>query len=136
MIVNDSKKSPKIPKKFECKNCYYITSNCKDYNKHLTTDKHKKRSNDSKMIVNDGLKIPKIPKMFVCDCGKNYKFDSGLYRHRKICILTNNIDNANNVNNITNSANNIITNSANNIIINSANNITNNEKELIMKSVI
>ena len=71
------------------------------------------------MIVNDSKKIPKIPKMFECECGKKYKFDSGLYRHKKQCNYVNN--------NQTNNADNNNTNNTNN-----NNNINNNEKDLIM----
>ena len=87
MIVNDSKKSPKIPKKYSCEYCDYFTSNKKDFKKHMSTDKHLKCENDSKMVVNDSEISPKIPKnkLFTCECGKAYKYDSGFYRHKKKC---------------------------------------------------
>ena len=84
MIVNDSKKSQKLNNNFCCKTCDYTTCNLADYTKHLSTDKHKKHENDSKMVVNDSEKSQKIAK-YVCECGKNYKYDSGYYRHKKIC---------------------------------------------------
>ena len=75
------KNPQKIPKYF-CEKCDYQTGNKKDYTKHLSTAKHKK-------IVNDSKKSPKIPKMqndgFHCTCGKTYKYDSGYYRHKKVC---------------------------------------------------
>ena len=75
------KNPQKIPKYF-CENCDYQTGNKKDYTKHLSTAKHKK-------IVNDSKKSPKIPKLqnigFHCICGKIYKYDSGYYRHKKVC---------------------------------------------------
>ena len=88
----DSKKSPKIPKKYTCEYCYYITSNKKDYNKHLITGKHIKCENDSKMIVNDSGLSQNIPKnkLFICECGKSYKYDSGFYRHKKKCNFVEN----------------------------------------------
>ena len=50
-----TKKSPKNPSKFECIKCAYITSNKKDFNKHLTTAKHKKITNDNNFIPKNPL---------------------------------------------------------------------------------
>jgi len=36
-----NKKSPKIPKKYDCAVCMYSTCNLKDYKKHVNTIKHK-----------------------------------------------------------------------------------------------
>jgi len=75
-----TKKSPKNPLKFECKKCTYVTSNKKDYNKHLTTAKHKK-------ITTLTEKIPKIPNTFICElCDKQYKSRTGLWLHQKKCV--------------------------------------------------
>jgi len=87
MIVNDSKKSPKQCKNFNCEMCYYTTCKLSDYTKHLSTDKHKKRENDSKMVVNDSEKSPKVAQ-YICECGNIYKYDSGYYRHKKKCQLS------------------------------------------------
>ena len=46
------------------------------YNRHLLTQKHK-------MIVNDSEKSSK--NVWRCECGKQYKYDTGLYRHKKVC---------------------------------------------------
>jgi len=73
--------SPKIPLKFVCESCDYITCNKKDYNKHLLTAKHKNHSKST--FINQ--KSPKIPNLFVCECGRNYKERSGLWRHKKTC---------------------------------------------------
>ena len=74
-----TKKSPKNPLKFECIKCAYITSNKKDFNKHLTTAKHKK-------ITNDNNFIPKNPLTYICShCNKEFKYASGLSRHLKKC---------------------------------------------------
>jgi hypothetical protein len=88
MIVDDSKKSPKVAKKFCCEICYYITSKKSDFVKHLSTDKHKKSDNGSKMVVNDSKKSPKVAE-YKCVCGKFYRYDSGYYRHKKNCNLEN-----------------------------------------------
>jgi hypothetical protein len=86
MIVNDSKKSQKVAQNFICLVCDYITCKKSDYEKHLTTDKHKNKENDSTMVKNDSKKkSQKITKIFECHCGKVYKYDSGYYRHKKVC---------------------------------------------------
>jgi len=87
MIVNDSKKSPKVAKEFCCNVCHYTTCKLSDYTKHLSTEKHKKHENDSKMVVNDSEKSQKLAN-YTCECGKIYKYDSGYYRHKKRCQLS------------------------------------------------
>ena len=89
MVENGSGFIPKNPRKFVCSLCHYFTSSQKDFNKHLQTIKHKKRTNDSEMIENDNNLSPKIPiPCYICYCGKSYKYDSGYYRHKKICKIT------------------------------------------------
>ena len=70
-------KNPKKPrKKYECKKCDFSTSNRKDYNRHLTTRKHQRITKNNKKTQN-----------FSCECGKVYKFRSGLSKHKKTCNL-------------------------------------------------
>jgi len=88
MVVNGSKKSQKVAEILSCKFCYYTTCKKSDFAKHVSTDKHKKLANDSKMVVNDSEKSPKVAE-YICECGKIYKYDSGYYRHKKICEKTN-----------------------------------------------
>ena len=76
------KKSPKIPKKFECVQCNYICSNKKDYNKHILTIKHQR-------LTNTDIKIPKNDSLH-CICGKVYKHRQSLHNHHKKCLFTNN----------------------------------------------
>ena len=85
MVENGSKFVPKNPNKFVCLNCDYLTSNSKDYKKHLQTIKHKSMENDSEMVENLSEISPKIPIIYTCICGKKYKYDSGYYRHKKKC---------------------------------------------------
>ncbi len=82
MIV---KKPQKNPKKYLCKDCDFVSSNKKDYSRHLLTAKHR-------MIVNDRKKNPLPYMQFVCECGKSYKYDSGYYRHRKTCYFAKDSD--------------------------------------------
>jgi len=86
MIVNGSDLVPKSSKTFCCNYCDYNTSRKSQYERHLSTVKHKNATNGSKMVVNDSVLSQKIAKqLFECHCGKVYKYDSGYYRHKKQC---------------------------------------------------
>lgn len=86
MIETDSNFTTKNEKKYCCQNCDFFTSKKTDYTRHLSTDKHKKSLNDSKMVENDSKKTTKNEnKNYTCECGKVYKYDSGYYRHIKKC---------------------------------------------------
>jgi hypothetical protein len=73
-------------KNFECHSCDYITYNKYDYEKHLKTNKHKKAI--LAMAIAD-LAIQKSQKsqttIYKCHCGKAYKDNSGLWKHKKHC---------------------------------------------------
>jgi hypothetical protein len=84
MVENDSKKLPKVARSFCCVSCDYTTIKKSSYAKHLATDKHKNAENDSKLVDFDIKKLQKVAQ-FKCNCGKEYKYDSGYYRHKKIC---------------------------------------------------
>ena len=104
MIQN---KMPKNAEKYNCKKCNFKCSKKSNYEMHISTAKHK-------MIHNDINKMPKNAKplnIHFCDnCGKIYKFHSGLYRHKQQCkyIVNNNNNNDNNVNAIDKSEDNDI----------------------------
>ena len=70
------KSCKKVAFKYYCKKCDYGCKNKYNFNKHLSTTKHKMITNDNKMIKKS---------CFNCACGKSYKFSSGLSRHLKIC---------------------------------------------------
>ena len=61
-----------IKMKYECFVCNFSTNNKYNFNKHLKTKKHLNKN-----------------KKFICECGKSYKFNSGLSKHRKKCIIIN-----------------------------------------------
>jgi hypothetical protein len=78
-MQNGNKKSAKIRKKYHCKVCDFLSSNKKDFNRHILTAKHKKSA-----------KCPENKKTveFICNfCGNCYKYKSGLSRHKKKCVL-------------------------------------------------
>ena len=85
MVVNGSNLVPKSSKIFRCEKCDYASSRYSQWKRHLSTDKHKLNENGSKMVVNDSDLDPKSSGNYSCECGKVYKYDSGYYRHKKIC---------------------------------------------------
>jgi hypothetical protein len=68
----------KVPKIFYCESCDYKTSRKSQYDRHLLTLKHK-------MELNDNSKSSKMESIFKCNCGRVYKFASGLSRHKMTC---------------------------------------------------
>jgi len=77
--------SPKIAQKFYCKICDYTSRNKYDFNKHLSTTKHQ---NGNKMVTNGNIDGNMLLKNQCKNCGKVYKYRSGLSRHRKNCSHT------------------------------------------------
>ena len=71
---NGSKKKHTI---YECKDCDFICSKKGDFARHLNTRKHKR----CKMGEID----VKMDRIWECGCGKKYKYDTGYYRHKKVC---------------------------------------------------
>jgi len=71
---------PKKTPKFSCKFCDFNTSNKKDYDRHLATDKHQKMTMTSLPDYN-GLQDHK----YKCGCGRKYTHRQGLWRHTKTC---------------------------------------------------
>ena len=74
---------------FLCDICCYITSNKKDYNKHLLTQKHQRETN-LKHLKHENPQISSNDKKFICLCGLYYNSRTTLWRHKKNCILSNN----------------------------------------------
>ena len=77
-----TKKSQKVAKNYYCEKCDYSCSRKNDYEKHLSTRKHKMVTNGYK---NDNKKFME----FTCECGNSYKHRQGLSRHRKMCSFIN-----------------------------------------------
>ena len=72
-----TEKEQKSSNDFCCKNCNYNTSRKSQYERHFSTDKHKRlQNNDAGTILN---------KKYICECGREYKYRQGLYNHRKTC---------------------------------------------------
>jgi hypothetical protein len=68
-----TEKSPK----FECIFCDYKCFKNSDYIKHTNTKKHH--------LLEHGYKKNTHHNEYFCDCGKQYAYHSGLWKHRKTC---------------------------------------------------
>ncbi len=77
---------------FHCEKCDYTTCNKYDFNKHLLTPKHKMDKKNRKKIAipNTEQESEKNEAKFRCQCGKTYKYQSGLCKHKHKCPLLNN----------------------------------------------
>ena len=81
MKQNETKKSQKVAKQYECDSCNYITCKVTDFNKHLKTMKHAKCENET--LISE--KSKKVATSFQCDCGMLFNSRTTLWRHRKKC---------------------------------------------------
>ena len=73
--------SQKVAKNFHCQKCDYRTTNKYDWKKHISTTKHQ---NGNNMVISNTNLLN-----YECEtCGKSYKFNSGLSRHKKKCLNT------------------------------------------------
>ena len=78
---------PNSAPKFYCEICDYKTCKKSSFDDHLISAKHKKS-----MVGNDFL--PNSAPKYICpNCFKEYKDNSGLWRHKKKCIINKNEDN-------------------------------------------
>ena len=106
MLIKNPKK---INKKFICEACSFECSNKKDFNRHLSTTKHKRltmangwlieKTPDDNTSLNMYTKLPLLPKVsnkelgfftpdhFECNnCKKVYSHLSSLCKHKKTCL--------------------------------------------------
>jgi len=82
------KKSPKISKIFFCDICDFKCSRKSEWDIHISRPKHIQKQNGNK---NPNLEINKIT-THICECKKEYKTNSGLWKHKKICNFKENIE--------------------------------------------
>jgi hypothetical protein len=84
-----TKITQKNAKKFVCDNCDYNTSNKYDYERHLSTTKHKNNELTTESCV---------PKKLQCiNCDKPFNDRAGLWRHNKKCVLIQQTINSQNI---------------------------------------
>ena len=91
MKQNETKnpQNPQNPKMFFCVCCEYITSNKKDFSKHVMTPKHQNYV-ILKQMKQMKQKIPKNPQKspeLNCCCGCSFNSRTTLWRHKKKCEI-------------------------------------------------
>jgi hypothetical protein len=69
-----------MPKKYYCDICDFICSKESNWNSHLTTAKHKIRTNTNIASLENATKHK-------CMCGKTYKHASSLWNHKQKCLV-------------------------------------------------
>tara|TARA_Y100000992_G_C21251195_1_gene485949 strand:+ start:22 stop:912 length:891 start_codon:yes stop_codon:yes gene_type:complete len=74
---------------FICDSCNYTTRNKYDWNKHILTNKHIKNKHIKNKKISKEIKVPIEKQQFICECGKVYKYYSGLSRHKQKCNTLN-----------------------------------------------
>ena len=79
-----TKKTPKILQIFLCEHCNFKCCKKSDFNRHISTAKHKRALNDNNLTTENNEKAPH------CICGNIYKDRAGLWRHKKKCLLLKN----------------------------------------------
>lgn len=83
MEIKETKTPKKNLPRFYCKNCDFKCYQKIDWDRHIARPKH--------LISKDGNEISKIvdEKTYFCDCGKKFKTNSGLWKHKKNCHIKN-----------------------------------------------
>jgi len=71
---------PKNAVKYNCEVCNFVCSKNSNYVNHLSTTKHKIRSDSCE-------KMPKNAVKYNCKCGNTYKHASSLWNHKQKCCL-------------------------------------------------
>jgi len=72
---------------FNCEKCDFSCSRSCDWNRHISTRKHKEKTNSRHFSVTKSVKTLKA---FKCFCGKEYSCRQGLWKHHKTCSISNN----------------------------------------------
>ena len=79
MTTNNNEESLKSQPNFCCELCDYSTSRKDQYERHLSTSKHKNTTNNNE-------KVGKVGKTYEClHCSKIFNDRAGLWRHKKKC---------------------------------------------------
>ena len=87
MKQNETYLVQKSSEKFRCELCEYITCRKSQYNRHLTTNKHNVKQNET---FETDL-VQKSSEKLQCTCGIYFNSRTTLWRHKKICNFENNI---------------------------------------------
>ena len=81
MEIKEIKKLEKNFFKYHCEKCNFKCSQKCDWERHIIRPKH--------TFSKDGtnLEIKKLEKTLLCECGKNFKTNSGLWKHKQKCNI-------------------------------------------------
>jgi hypothetical protein len=100
--MSDTDLQQNTPFLFNCEYCDFNCNKKSDYNRHILTPKHSKNEIRYNKIQNNTSF--KSQHKYICDtCDNSYKYHSGLWRHKKECIINENINN--NINNTSHNSN-------------------------------
>ena len=80
--MNYNEKLQKVSKKYTCVLCHYTSSNKHNYEKHMSTPKHKNTTE-----YNKEMQINALKHKYECECGKNYPYKASLFNHKKKCMF-------------------------------------------------
>lgn len=67
---------------FSCEKCDFRCSKRGDFNRHLSTDKHRRKQMETNLTSITSHELS-------CECGREYKNRTGLWKHRKKCPFLN-----------------------------------------------
>jgi len=79
MKQNETKKVPKKTPIFRCEKCDYNTSRFSQYERHISTQKHK----NGTFETTETKKVPKSSENYVCFCGTYFNSRTTLWRHKR-----------------------------------------------------
>ena len=72
---------------YACKLCNFITTNKKDYKRHVLTPKHATAMFNDANISKTPTKPQDASNAYLCICGKEYKHQSSLWNHKQKCKI-------------------------------------------------
>jgi hypothetical protein len=76
--------TPKNAIKYTCVNCDFTCSKESDWNRHISTRKHKNRTTLNNLEQKTRQNTQQI---FICECGKEYSARNSLWYHKKKCSI-------------------------------------------------
>ena len=80
----------KVAQHFYCNFCDYTCSKKYNWDKHISTTKHKSATNSNNLATENGKKWQKWQNFHCDNCEKQYKDRTGLWRHKKSCCVQKN----------------------------------------------